>query len=190
MINKEYTKLPIAKIFEYKFNNKNHPAEQIISLKKSITEFGQVAPVEVDENYIILAGHGRLVAMQELDYTEVDVIVISGLTEAQKKAYRIASNKIADLAIYNQDNLRYELEQLDDMLSDLTVTGFSLEEIERLMHDIQEEDNGPAVGAAKPKTTKINITCAESFGDSLINDINTMIANKGYTDVEVNSFTS
>lgn len=189
-MNKKYITLAIDEIIEYKFNNKNHPADQIIALKKSITEFGQVAPVEVDEDYIILAGHGRLTAMRELGYTEVSVIVVSGLSDAQKRAYRIASNKTADLAIYNQDNLRYEFAELDAMLDDLTVTGFTLEEVERLTGELIENDGSVGSGTKKPKTTKINLTCPELVGDALINDINTMLLNKGYTDVEVNNFTS
>lgn len=185
---KEFITLPIDKIVEYKFNNKDHPVNQIQTLKKSITEFGQVAPIEVDENYILLAGHGRLIAMRELGFKEVSALVVSGLTEKQKKAYRIASNKTADLGVYNLDNLSYEFSELDDI--DLEVTGFSLAEIERLKIDDTEEDNAPITIKPKSKSIKINITAPESIGEDLLNDITKLVANNGYKGVEVKNFIS
>ncbi|HHJ7995665.1 TPA: ParB/Srx family N-terminal domain-containing protein, partial [Streptococcus pyogenes] len=83
----EILKIDISEIKEYKNNAKLHPKEQIEQIKKSIKEFGNNDPIAIDENNIIIEGHGRYLALKQLGYKEVDVIKLTHLSEEQKKAY-------------------------------------------------------------------------------------------------------
>ena len=80
-------KINISEITEYENNAKLHPREQIEQIKKSIKEFGNNDPIAVDENNVIIEGHGRFVALKELGYDEVEIIRLSHMTDEQKKAY-------------------------------------------------------------------------------------------------------
>lgn len=113
--------LSINLLIPYEFNNKKHEQKQIDRLANSIKEFGFNQPLVIDENNIILVGHGRLLAAQKLGLTEVPVLTKSGLTELQKKAYRILDNKLSDDADWDYNNLELEIGNLED-------EGFPIEE--------------------------------------------------------------
>lgn len=119
--------LPIDSIIQYVHNNKHHPTEQIDKIASSIAEYGFDVPVVVDEDNIILKGHGRHLAAQKLGLREVPVIIRTDLSPAQKKACRIADNKVAESS-YNFEALKLEMEALSEMNFDLELTGFSLDE--------------------------------------------------------------
>ena len=104
----------VGKLIPYEKNNKIHNDKQIKELAKSIKELGFRAPILVDENRVILAGHGRLEGAKRAKLTEVPVIQYTDLTEEQKKKYRLLDNRLGDLAEYDLDNLREELKELDD----------------------------------------------------------------------------
>ncbi len=129
--------LSIDTLIPYKRNNKIHDAEQIKKIAKSIKELWFRAPILIDENFIILAWHWRLAAAKKLKLKEVPVIQYTDLTEDQKKKYRLLDNRLADLSEYDLENLKLELQELnDERLNGL------FEEEER---DEDKEDEVPAV---------------------------------------------
>ena len=103
----------------------------------SIKEFGWRSPIVVDEEMVILAGHTRYKAAKKLGLTEAPVHIAEGLTEAQKKAYRIADNRVAEEAEWDSDLLKIELEDLGDF--NLELTGYDLNELAKLF-DSEEID--------------------------------------------------
>lgn len=105
-------KVKIKDLVEYEGNAKLHPQEQIDKIKKSIQEFGNNDPIAIDENNIIIDGHGRLQALEQLGYTEAEVIRLSHLSEDQKKAYILIHNKL------NMDT-GFDTEMLSDELSEI-----------------------------------------------------------------------
>lgn len=104
----------------------------IAKIKQSLKEYGFRQPIVVDEDMIILAGHTRLAASIELHLKQVPVHIAKGLTEAQKKAYRIMDNKSAEFADWDTGLLKDELMAIGDLDFDMTLTGFDLGEINKL----------------------------------------------------------
>ena len=115
MLKIEY--LAISELKEYERNVKIHSKKQVNKLIASIKQFGMVNPILIDNNNTIIAGHGRLQALEKIGYTKIPVIRIEHLSETEIKAYRLADNKIADDASYDQELLKIELE--DIMLDEL-----------------------------------------------------------------------
>ena len=116
--------LAIDKIKKYENNAKLHPREQIEQIKKSILEFGNNDPIAVDENNVIIEGHGRFLALKELGYDEVEIIRLSHMTEEQKKAYILAHNKLTMNSGFDVDILKIELDDIVDI--DMTDFGFEI----------------------------------------------------------------
>lgn len=104
----------LDKLIPYEKNNKIHDEKQIKNIARSIREIGFRNPILVDENRVILAGHGRLEAAKRCKLKEVQVIQYTDLTEEQKKKYRILDNILSDQAEYNLENLKDELKDIDD----------------------------------------------------------------------------
>lgn len=132
----------------YKNNPRTHTKKQINQIAKSIKEFGFINPMLVDDTGTIIAGHGRLEAIQQLGIKQVPVIRLNHLTEAQRKAYAIADNKLAELAGWDENLLKIEFESLAilDIDYDLTITGFEMGEIDFLLaHDDETEEPEPAI---------------------------------------------
>jgi DNA modification methylase len=140
---------PIEKLIPYARNPRTHSPEQVTQIAASIAEFGFVNPVLVDSDDGILAGHGRLLGAQKLKLREVPVIVLDHLTPAQRKAYLLADNKLAELAGWDEDLLRLELQDLELADFDLGVIGFSDEELRDLLGEpdvvtgLTDEDTAP-----------------------------------------------
>lgn len=138
-------KKPIGDLIPYDKNAKEHPQEQINQIKHSIQEFGFNDPIAIDQNNIIIEGHGRLQALKELGHNTVECIVLDHLTETQKRAYIIAHNKLTMNTGFNLETLREELEAIKAMDFDLTITGFELDELDTILNiddlDNVEEDN-------------------------------------------------
>lgn len=120
-------------LIPYARNSRTHSPQQTQQIAASIKEFGFTNPVLIDEDNGIIAGHGRVLAAQLLGMDEVPCIVLSGMTEAKKRAYVIADNKLALNAGWDDEMLRLEFEDLKAMDFDLDLTGFSQEEIDKLM---------------------------------------------------------
>ena len=106
--------IPVDQLIPYERNNKIHNAEQVKQIAKSIKELWFRSPIIVDENRVILAGHWRLAAAKKLKMKEVPVIQYTDLTEEQKKKYRLLDNRLSDLSEYDLENLKLELQELND----------------------------------------------------------------------------
>lgn len=128
----------VNNLIPYINNSRTHSEEQINQIVASINEFGFTNPLLIDEKDNIIAGHGRLLASKKLKMEEVPCIVLSGLTEAQKKAYIIADNKMALNAGWNEELLKLELENLKELDFDLKLTGFDIDELDDIFQ-VEEE---------------------------------------------------
>jgi len=118
----EIEKVNLSIIRQYEKNAKLHPIEQIEQIKKSILEFGNNDPIAIDENNVIIEGHGRYMALKQLGYEEVEVIKLTHLNEEQKKAYILAHNKLTMNTDFDIDLLHQELGDIIDI--DMTEFGF------------------------------------------------------------------
>lgn len=131
----------------YKGNARTHSKKQIKQLVKSIKEFGFVNPIIIDEQNMVLAGHGRLLAAKEMGLAEVPCVRIEHMSEVQKKAYILADNKLALNAGWDEDLLAQELGFLlsDEISFDVDVTGFSIAEVDMIIEDHdKQEPHDPA----------------------------------------------
>ncbi len=118
-IRKEHITMELSKIIPYEKNNKIHTEKDIKEVIKSIKKNWYIAPICVDEKNILLAGHGRTLALIEMWYTEIEIIKVYWLSEEQKKDYRIRDNTTALLAEFDLENLKIELESLWDFSKDI-----------------------------------------------------------------------
>jgi len=125
----------VADLIPYARNSRTHSEEQITQIAASIKEFGFLNPVIVDGENGIIAGHGRVMAAKKLGMTELPVVEASHLTDAQRRAYIIADNKLALNAGWNDEMLRVEFDELGAMGFDLELTGFSLTDVANLEFD-------------------------------------------------------
>jgi DNA modification methylase len=133
----------IDKLIPYVNNARTHNAEQINKLRASLREFGFINPVIIDGDYNIIAGHGRVMAAKEEHIEEVPCVLADHLTPAQKKAYIIADNRMAQDAGWNEELLRIEIEALQAEAFDIGLTGFEEQEIADLFgtEDDKVEDD-------------------------------------------------
>lgn len=115
MTDLEIINMPVGELINYEFNNKNHPEKQIDVLANSIQEFWFNTPIVIDNNNIIIAWHGRLLAAKKLWLEKVPVVIKENLTDIQIKKYRLLDNKIAELAEDNKENIKIELEMINDV---------------------------------------------------------------------------
>ena len=129
---------PISKPIPYERNSRIHSEDQLNQLAASIKEFGQTKPVIVDEERVVLAGHGTLAAMMRAERSTVIVRVMRGLTAEQKRAYRIADNRIGLNSAWDEDLLKIEMKELAALDFNLDVTGFTLPEIEAITVDVKK----------------------------------------------------
>lgn len=148
--------ISIAQLIPYQNNARTHSKEQINKLRASIREFGFVNPVIIDREYNVIAGHGRIAAAREEGITEVPCVFVDHLTEAQKKAYILADNRMALDAGWDEDLLRVELEALEEMGYDLGLTGFDDKELAALFpaEEAKEDDFDVDAELQKPTFTK------------------------------------
>ena len=146
----------IATLIPYARNSRTHSDEQVAQIAASIKEFGWTNPILVDGDNGIIAGHGRIAAARKLGHTQVPVIELAELTDAQKKAYIIADNRLALNAGWDNEMLKLEFDELAELGFDLELTGFSLDEIEalnpvELNEGLTDEDEAPPL-PPEPKT--------------------------------------
>ena len=135
-----YKKALVSDLIPYARNSRTHSDEQVSQIAASIKEFGFTNPILVDGENGVIAGHGRLLAAKKLGMDTVPVIELKNLTEAQRRAYIIADNKLALNAGWNDEMLRVEFADLSDAGFDLTLIGFSTEELETLIIYASEAD--------------------------------------------------
>jgi ParB-like chromosome segregation protein Spo0J len=149
----------IEKLIPYAGNARTHSPDQIAQVAASITEFGFVNPILVGADKVIIAGHARLLAAKKLGMTEVPVIVLAHLSEAQRRALVIADNRLAMNAGWDDTMLHTELDALQDLNFNLDLTGFAQDELARLLAEqdkvgLTDEDATPA-----PLEVPATITC-------------------------------
>jgi len=134
--------LPVAALVPYARNSRTHSDQQVAQIAASMREFGFTNPVLVDEAGGIIAGHGRVMAAKSLGLVEVPCIRLSHLSEAQKRAYVIADNKLALNAGWDEAMLRLELEDLQAADFDLDLLGFNADELGALLTEPEPETEG------------------------------------------------
>jgi site-specific DNA-methyltransferase (adenine-specific) len=153
----EIKEVEVTALIPYAKNSRTHDDAQIAQIAASIKEFGWTNPILVDGNKGIIAGHGRLMAAKKLGMTKVPVIELNDMTDAQKKAYVIADNRLALNAGWDNAMLTIELKDLEDEGFDLSLTGFDDSELDALLNPFTEtegltdEDAVPDV-PEEPKT--------------------------------------
>lgn len=133
----------IDKLIPYVNNARTHSPEQINKLRSSLREFGFVNPVIIDKEFNIIAGHGRIMAARAEGIKEVPCVLADYLTEAQKKAYILADNRMAMDAGWDEEMLKVELEALEGESFDLSLTGFDEKELSDLFkeeHEVEDDD--------------------------------------------------
>ena len=129
----------LDKLVPYANNARTHSPEQIGKLRSSLREFGFINPVIIDRDFGIIAGHGRVLAAREEGITEVPCVFVDHLSEAQKKAYIIADNRMALDAGWDEELLRVEIEALQAEAFDISLTGFGDDEIADLFGNEKDE---------------------------------------------------
>lgn len=157
-------------LIPYVNNSRTHEEYQVDQIAASIKEFGFTNPVLIDEKGGIIAGHGRLLAARKLELQEVPTIMLKGLSEAQKKAYIIADNKLALNAGWNNDLLKLELEHLKEVDFDIDLIGFDESELNAIFGiEVDDDDDNQYTQKAdtplyEPSEEKPEL--AELFDDS------------------------
>lgn len=139
----ELNLVSIDKLIPYVNNARTHSPEQINKLRASLREFGFINPVIIDKAFNIIAGHGRVLAARAEGIQEIPCVLVDYLTEAQKKAYILADNRMAMDAGWDEELLKVELESLEGEAFDLSITGFDEKELADLFKEdseIQDDD--------------------------------------------------
>lgn len=177
----------IEELSAYENNARKHSDQQVSELAASIQEFGFTNPVLIDENNQLIAGHGRVAAALEVGLDEVPCIVLSGLSEDQRRAYVIADNKLAINATWDFDMLAAELKAIDESDFDLELTGFSEDEFDALvgdedMIDLNPDDSSESlsgVNLLRLTFGKNRVELSQAEFDSLEARLNSYIENYG-----------
>lgn len=143
----------IEELIPYANNARTHSPTQVKRIADSIKEFGWTNPILIDGNNGIVAGHGRVLAAKKLGMRQVPTIELSGLSPTQKRAYILADNRLALDAGWDEDLLKLELTELQELNFDLALTGFSDEEIEELL-DMDDEEETPESNQNPATSTK------------------------------------
>lgn len=127
---------PIEKLTPYARNSRTHSDTQVAQIAASIREWGWTMPVLIDEDGGIIAGHGRVLAARQLGMSDVPVVIATGWSDAKRRAYVIADNKLALNAGWDAEILALELGELGELGFDLSLTGFSDDEINPIEKEI------------------------------------------------------
>ena len=136
----DFQLVPTDKLIPYVNNARTHSKEQITKLRSSLREFGFINPIIIDRDFNVIAGHGRIEAAKAEGITEVPCVYVDHLTEAQKKAYILADNRMALDAGWDEELLAVELSELQDLGYDLAMTGFDEKELADLFSDKTDSD--------------------------------------------------
>src|SRR5215208_482797 len=163
LMDRIYRNVPVAQIKLNPKNTRKHSSRQIEQIGQSIKTLGFAAPVLLDENYVLLAGEGRWSAAKLLKLKEIPAVIITGLSEAKKRALLLADNKIAANGGWDRKQLAVEIPELSDLLIaegvDISLTGFEAPEVDQLAIDFEEtswepSDQWRSEWAAGPRVSK------------------------------------
>lgn len=182
---RRYENVSIEKLIPYKNNAKIHDEKQIEQISKSIKEFGFINPVLIDENYQIIAGHGRILGAKRLGMEEVPCLFVEDLTDKQKRAYILADNRLTELGKWDKELLKVELEALNNVDFDITLTGFELEDF----IDFSDIGDEGYYGDERERTNKAYNLDLVSYVD-MTNDFWQMpiIENDGFVPTDLTGF--
>lgn len=136
-----FEKVNIDKLIPYARNSRTHSKEQVLQLRASIREFGFINPCLIDKDFNVIAGHGRIMAAKEEGIKEVPCIFVEHLTEAQKRAYIIADNKLAMNAGWDDEMLSIELSDLQGEDFDLDLLGFDAADLDKYLNGDEETED-------------------------------------------------
>ena len=120
----ELREVEIAALKPYERNAKKHGPEQVEKIGRSIREMGFISPCLIDQEYNVIAGHGRIMAAKEIGWETVPCVFIEGLTEQQRKAYILADNRLTELGDWDMEMVQQELAALAEADFDISITGF------------------------------------------------------------------
>lgn len=181
---------PVGRLQPYERNARTHDAAQVTKIAASITEFGFTNPILVDSTDGIIAGHGRLMAAKDLGLAEVPVIVLDYLTDAQRRAYILADNRLALDAGWDNDMLAAELAELQGEGYDLGLTGFSDGDLDGLLNgDDGWKSDITAVEKSGENTdgieAKIVVRCPQMDGDDVRATIQRALDQSGIEGVKI-----
>ncbi len=150
---------PISTLTPEPRNARQHPQRHLEQLARSIQTFGFTCPILIDAHGHVIAGHGRLLAVQFLGWSQVPTITLEHLTPAQVRAYRIADNRLTDCSVWDERLLAEELQALSalDLDFDLTAIGFELPEIDLRIQglSVDEEEESPPAGEAELQVVSV-----------------------------------
>jgi len=124
-----------SKLIPYARNSRVHSEEQVAQIAASIQEWGFTVPILVDEDNTLIAGHGRLMAAQKLELKKVPTMLATGWSDAQKRAYVIADNKLTENSSWDEELLKVEIKQLEFDQFDILKIGFGADELADLFLD-------------------------------------------------------
>lgn len=142
-MNKQLITLKVSDLIPYERNPRKIPQEAINDVKESYVQCGVIDPIEVDENNVILSGHTRRLAAIELKLKEVDALRVTGLTEEQKRKYRILANKTGEKSGWDFELLEWELQDLDFEDYDFGFNVTSESDIDNLFGEIEAKEKKP-----------------------------------------------
>lgn len=152
--------LPTADLIPYARNARTHSETQVAKIAGSIQEFGFCNPVLIDASNGIIAGHGRVLAAQRLKLETVPCLRLSHLTDAQKRAYVLADNRIALSSGWDEAMLANELSDLHADDFDMSLLGFDADELAKLLEfEKQEDEEPPESSAAEVDTDSFEMQC-------------------------------
>ena len=137
---KDLPTIRIDELIPYENNAKIHGPDQIEQLRRSLRQFGFVSPVLIDKDKNLIAGHGRVEAARAEGMTEVPYVTVSDLTEAQRRAYIIADNRLTEAGVWDAGRLKLEMRELQALEFDTDLTGFAMAEIISLAGDEPESE--------------------------------------------------
>ena len=169
---KEMKMINILKLIPYANNARTHSDEQVMKLRSSLREFGFVNPVLIDKENNIIAGHGRIMAAKAEGISEVPCVMVEHLTEAQKKAYILADNRLAEDAGWDMELVDLELDALREMDFDISLTGFELSDLEDDSVNVNEFGTDFQLASGdKPPFQQITFTLADEQAETIKNAI-------------------
>lgn len=129
---KDLPTIRIDELIPYENNAKIHGPDQIEQLRRSLRQFGFVSPVLIDEDKNLIAGHGRVEAARAEGMAEVPYVTVHDLTEAQRRAYIIADNRLTETGVWDTGRLKLEMQELQALEFDTELTGFMMAEVDTI----------------------------------------------------------
>ena len=170
----QFERVALADLVPYARNARTHSEVQVGQIAASIREFSFINPVIIDSDNGIIAGHGRVLAAQKLKLKDVPCLRVEHLTETQKRAYILADNKLALNAGWDTELLKVEIATLREENFDALLTGFSDEEMQVLLSDVEFTPNLPDEDSEESaKKYLLTVTCEnEEAQESLFSELN------------------